>query len=53
MPVSRRQFCEGLVIGGALGSGVPAQARGEVVAAQAAPAASAPHLGNMYPFVQG
>ena len=53
MPMSRRQFCEGLVIGGALGGVVPAQARGAVVPAQAAPAASAPHLGNLYPFVQG
>jgi dienelactone hydrolase len=52
MGMSRRQFCEGLIIGGALGGAVPGVARGEPVPRQAPPAASAPHLGNLYAFVQ-
>ena len=53
MAISRRRFCEGLVIGGALSGAVPGEARGGLAPVQAPPAASAPHLGNLYPFVQG
>jgi dienelactone hydrolase len=53
MAVSRRQFCEGLMISGALGSGIPASATRALTAAQPAPPQAAPHLGNLYPFVQG
>ena len=53
MPISRRQFCEGLVIGGALGSAIPTDASGALAPAQAAPADTGAHLGNLYPFVQG
>ena len=52
MAISRRQFCEGLMIGGALGGAIPAGARG-AVAPQPAPADAGSHLGNLYPFVQG
>src|SRR5687768_884797 len=53
MAISRRQFCEGLVIGGAFGAAIPADVRAELAPSQPPPAASGSHLGNLYPFVQG
>ena len=52
MAISRRRFCEGLAMGGALGGAVAGEARGGPATSQAGAAAS-PHLGNLYPFVQG
>lgn len=51
MALSRRQFCEGLMAGGALGTaarGRPAYAGSLHQGAEPA----GPHLGNLYPFVQ-
>ena len=48
MPISRRQFCEGLIVGGALGSATA----GASAVAQPVPAKTPAHLGNLYPFVQ-
>jgi dienelactone hydrolase len=54
MPISRRRFCEGLIVGAGLAS-TPASAR---ASAQTQPqravlARTGSHLGNLYPFVQG
>ena len=51
MAISRRQFCEGLVIGGALGS-APSLARDGASVEQPSAVRTGSHLGNLYPFVQ-
>src|SRR5688572_18730230 len=53
MAISRRQFCEGVMVGGLIGSAVSPEAMAGPPSAQAAPPAAASHLGNLYPFVQG
>jgi dienelactone hydrolase len=53
MAISRRQFCESLVIGGALGTAAAPEVSATLPAAQPAAAKVGSHLGNLYPFVQG
>ena len=52
MAISRRQFCEGVVIGGALGSGQAPHVAAATAAGQPAAAPTGSHLGSLYPFVQ-
>ncbi|MGI8782191.1 MAG: dienelactone hydrolase family protein [Acidobacteriota bacterium] len=51
MSISRRQFVEGLALGGVLG-GAGAATSPKTVSAMQAVDASAPHIGNLYEFVQ-
>jgi dienelactone hydrolase len=53
MTISRRQFCEGLVIGGALGGGLATDGMAAALPAQSATAAAGSDLGNLFAFVQG
>jgi dienelactone hydrolase len=54
MAISRRQFCEGLMIGGAFGAAPAAGvATPPVRGAQPATGGTGSHLGSLYPFVQG
>jgi dienelactone hydrolase len=52
MAISRRQFCEGLVIGSALGIAPPLRTAAGATAAQSAAGPTGSHLGSLYPFVQ-
>jgi len=51
MAISRRQFCERVIAAGGLAGSASGGSRARL---QPTPAASAsPHIGNLYPFVQG
>ncbi len=54
MSISRRQFCESLMVGGALG-GAPATEReySPFGLQQAAGTPTGSHIGNLFPFVKG
>ena len=54
MPISRRQFCEGLIVGGGLAA-TPADAGASLHAEPQVTnlARTGSHIGNLYPFVQG
>jgi dienelactone hydrolase len=53
MAISRRQFCEGLMIGGVFGAApVAGTASRSPRGRQPAPGGTGSHLGSLYPFVQ-
>ncbi len=52
MPISRRQFVEGLALGGGMLAGAKAVISPDAGSATQAVSATAPHIGNLYEFVQ-